>query len=269
MKRLCQSAILLILVGIMCCTAAFVLGAETDSLSFSLPSWSQSDTMNPHTLTNPEAITAIELDIDTAELIIQEGSRWALSSNITSNTLTSAVDGHTLTIRQSASRHWWKWRNISPKILLTVPSDTELSAFSCNLDAGTLEVESLTAQSVTLDIDAGTATFDHLEADTLNADCDAASLDITARLRGDSSLDCDAGEIALTLLDGSEIAVLDGEINMGSLSVNGQDYDGMSHSLHQSLHDTNQGGTLTIHCDLGNISLVIPQETLTYFGCGA
>jgi hypothetical protein len=259
MKRLCQIACLLLALGIAVCVVGTLAGGTWNlSLSspFSFSSSSDSGSATEVDLDDTDSISRLSLDLDDAVVSIQTGDVWSLTSTRDGRGLTISNDDTTLAIKQKQLGKWSK----SPQLVLTIPSDVTLERIDGELDAVVLSTSgTISAKKVSLEADGATMTIEDLDADSLDLDCDGATATLSARLRNDSTIDCDAGVITLTLLDGSTISDVDTKFDLGTFSINGKNYgSGLSGTIEKKIGSGKAGGTLSIDCDAGNISLQTP-----------
>ena len=266
MKRLCKIAVFMLVIGLILAVVGGIWGghlylpwdrgntAEWDSQSGRNSVTEVSD-FSTDTL---DKVTALDLDLDAVEFVIEEGTDWNLESDFSDTYLTTNLDGTTLYIKANRSRPWRKHTQ-HHTVVLTVPEDVHLATFDCDLDAGTVEIDTLRAKQTILNVDAGSIEIDTLRGGSLDADCDAGSIEIlSARLTRGSALDCDAGSIELGLHKDSTLSTVSGSVQLGSITINGQDCgDGLSEQFSTPLiADGNASGeTLTLDCDVGSIEI--------------
>lgn len=271
MKRLCQIAGAIIVIGIVACIGGALFGGTSSSLrdlfqiSSDLPDldlfdidsdqsdWTEMD------LTGTDDVSALSLDIDGAVLTVRTGDDWSLKSNKNGKGLEYSVSGNTFFLKQKALPRWWK-QNQCAQLVLTIPSDITFDTIDASLDgSGFSTVGALSAKHVSLDADGADLAIENLDADSLDLDGDGADVQLSACLREDSSIDADAATVTLELLDGSTISNVNTEFNLSTFTFNGKDYgDGLSGTIEKSIGTAKKGGTLSITCDVGSIELTTP-----------
>lgn len=273
MKRLCQIAGAIIVIGIVACIVGALFGGASQKSSFSglldLPAlissavtdsdetdasdWTEMD------LTGTDDVSALSLDIDGAILTIRTGDDWSLKSNKNGRGLEYSTSGNTFFLNQEALPRWWK-QNKGPQLVLTVPSDVTFDTIDASFDGVVFSMpDAVSAGKVTLDADGASLEIKNLDADSLDLDGDGAEVQLSACLREDSSIDADGATVTLELLDGSTISNVNTEFNLSTFTLNGTEYgDGLSGTIEKSIGTAKKGGTLSITCDAGCIELTTP-----------
>lgn len=195
-----------------------------------------------------QSITALNIDVEAAELSIVEGDSFSLSSNIKDlrvneeNGELSIVHKHKngIKIGIHASK--------AGEIVLTVPSGVSFDKVEIDAGAGDINISSLVANTVSFDFGAGKVSINHIEVtDWADIDTGAGMLSIgdgsiknldldlgvgktvlKASLVGRSDIDCGVGATELKLLGNREDYTLIVNSGIGSISIDGDYANGNS-----------------------------------------
>lgn len=267
MKKSTIAAFVLLAAGLVCCFVAAGMGVRTALLGAgsSLRMFQYQEKAEDKQL-QVNSVERLEIDLDSAELTVQEGESWQLSGG---KSTTWRTEGDKLVIEQENERGWW-YKNHSAPVTLTVPSDCPLYSLDIDVDAGSAVVSGIvTTRDITCSVDAGSVTMRDIDTQQLEAEVNAGAIDISACVRGIGAsgapvqLSCDAGEIILKLAEGSCIGRVSGEVDMGDLtiSVNGERVltrdAGISHELSCRIPGTTGDGLMKLDCNIGSIEVSI------------
>lgn len=163
-----------------------------------------------------EDISSLEIELTAAELRIESGDRFEVSSNLSKLSVKNK-DGR-LKIEEKGT--WTSAKNRA-QVVLTIPKDLVFDRVKLDTGAGLVIVEKLEAKRVDLDLGAGKVEISRLvateEADidggvgsliissgqiqNLDLDMGVGKLELTAKLTGWSRLDMGVGAAELTLID--------------------------------------------------------------------
>lgn len=168
-----------------------------------------------------DGLTAIEVDVDCADILIQEGesASIAMSWNLSNYAISHEIEDECLKI---TSESWGSNKlpdnfHIDCKVILTLPSGTELEKLALSTDMGDVDVDTdLAVKEAELSSELGDVTVQRLLADTLEADTDLGNVELyLPGRRADYTweLMTDLGELAI-----------DGEVwssGMGELTERG------------------------------------------------
>ncbi|MDO4286734.1 MAG: DUF4097 family beta strand repeat-containing protein [Eubacteriales bacterium] len=258
MKKSTICIIILLVVGIACCVAAFSMGiGEVSFDDISAPRFLTYREQAIDKELEPHAeINRLILDIDAAECIVRTGDENSLTAG---KDVTWKLEGETLTVSQDKRDGWW-WKSKSAPVTLTIRKDG-LSDLDIDVDAGAVTVSDLTVtQRITCNVDAGAVEMTDVFAGNLELDVDAGAIAYSGKLVGPAKLECDAGSIDLTLQEGSTIGHVNGSVDAGQIdvTVNGKEaisQDGFSETVSANLPGAIGNDLLTFDCDVGSISV--------------
>ncbi len=270
MKKSTIAALVLLAAGLVCCLAAAGMGVRTVFLGerSSLHMFRyQEKAENIELPENVYTMSAnrLVLDIDTAELTIQDGDKWSLSGG---KDVTCEMEGDTLTIKQKNRSSWWYKPNPAP-IVLTIPTDKPFYTVDVDVDAGRVEISDISATGyIKCDVDAGYIRAEDIWTPQIEASVDAGIIEILGGVDGRGAqgtpvkLDCNAGQILLNLYEGSTIGHVSGEVDMGDvkIAVNGENCltdSGISREFACDIPGVSGTDLMTIDCDIGSIEVYI------------
>lgn len=182
-----------------------------------------------------ENISALEIDLAAAELTIQNGDRFALSSNLSG--LSVKNQNGCLKIEEKSG--WTTGKNRA-EVVLTIPKDMGFDQVDLDTGAGVVTIEDLEAKTVDLDLGAGKVEIARLcvseEADidggvgsltissgeiqNLDLDMGVGKLALSAKLTGWSKLDMGVGSAEFTLIDQESYRIMVDK-GLGEITVAG------------------------------------------------
>lgn len=271
MKKSTIFALILLVAGLVCCVAAVGMGVGSILLeeAGSWPTvWHEEQAEDKQLQVT--TVERLEIDLDSAELTVQQGKTWSLSGG---RSTTWRTEGDTLIIEQEDQRNQWRRGSPAP-VTLTVPAGDPLHSLDIEVDAGSAEISDIvTISTLTCSVDAGSVTMRNMNTQQLKAEVDVGVIDISACVGGVGvtgapvQLNCDVGELVLHLTEGSCIGQVSGDVDIGTvdISVDGQQaltHDtGVSRALSGAISGTTGDGLMTIDCDIGNIDISIDTET--------
>lgn len=187
-------------------------------------------------------ITAIEADVDCADIRVQEGEAVSvsLSWNLSRYEMHYQVEDGLLKVEDES---WGKGGgenlNIDCKVILTVPQGTHLDRLDLSTDMGDIQVDAgLTAEKAELSTDMGDVTSRGLSADEVSAESDL-------------------GEVVLHMPGSREDYTWDVGTSMGEILVDGAKRNGGLGDI------VDRGGSgeksIEAYTSLGNIELHFSQ----------
>lgn len=181
-------------------------------------------------------ISTLEIELTAAELTVQSGERFAVSSNLSGLSVKNK-DGH-LKIEEKSG---WSASKNRAEVVLTIPKDLVFDRVELDTGAGVVTIENLEAKAVDLDLGAGKVEISRLvateEADVdggvgsltissgeirnLDLDMGVGKLKLAARLTGWSKLDMGVGSAEFTLTD-QESYRISVDKGLGEITIAGQ-----------------------------------------------
>ncbi len=208
--------------------------ASGDSRTWEISFGNRQDAAVDQTL---EEFSAVDLDVNAAELTITSGSSYRLTSSLE---LVYEIKNGTLTVTDQTAENTINSKN--GYIDLEVPADVTLEDVALKLNAGDIEISDLTAKTLQTEQNSGDFEMTDSTADQLIAAGGAGDIELsnvsaeTITVTGSTGdvevSDCDfevldvsinTGDIEVSAVPEREYAV-DLQTNTGEIEVNGEDY---------------------------------------------
>ena len=185
-----------------------------------------------------DAVDTLEIDLTAAQLEVVSGEKFSVESNH-KYLKTDTMSGH-LTVKET--RQFVGFHSPEAKVILTIPENYTLKKAVIATGAGTVKIDALSAEKLTLDLGAGEVNIGELTV-TNNAKIDGgagaltinggslANLDfdmgvgkvvLTNALTGDSKIDYGVGELSLTLIGTAEDYCIELDKGIGEATLDGQ-----------------------------------------------
>lgn len=196
------------------------------------------------------------------------------------NTYQCGLKGRTLKLIDNTPRYRWNaFRNNNKiEITIAIPQGTVFDEVDLATNAGGIEIShDLEAREIHFDLDAGELVAGKVTAaDEFSADVDAGNLEISdfaakslevdcgvgrAKLCGsvleEVEADCGVGQIVLQLTGREEDYDYDVNCSLGTVSINGTTYTGLSTEKEIDHHT---GRTISLDCGVGDIEVTVEEE---------
>lgn len=157
------------------------------------------------------------------------------------------------------------------ELVLTVPAGIRWDAAEISAAIGGVEIGALAADKVSLEVDMGNITVETLTADKLEVDADMGNVEVSEAQAGrleaeadmgsfsfdgivDGDIDAEArmGSITLNLYQSEEDFNYEISAGMGSVTVDGADYSGLSR---EKRIDNNAGKKMHLNSSMGSIDI--------------
>lgn len=209
-------------------------------------------------------VRSIEINVGAAELRVISGEEFSVESNI--KKLNVKLKNGVLKIAEKS--HLSLSYNGKPQLTVCIPEGTELEAFSLDAGAGTIFIESVSAERVELDLGAGKTDVGSLVAtkkaeinggagricvsdcriNALEADTGAGTMDITGVLTGKCGINIGVGKAELVLRGGESSYSFDVDKGIGKITIAGNEMsDGQKYGSGQNHIEIDGGvGSVTI-----------------------
>ncbi|MBO6008002.1 MAG: DUF4097 family beta strand repeat protein [Lachnospiraceae bacterium] len=138
-------------------------------------------------------------------------------------------------------------------IRITVPAGTELEKLHVNINAGSLDISDIKADTVTIDMDAGDLDIDGIEAGKIEIDCDAGNVEARSCTADLFVLDLDAGNADFS---DCEIETIEADVDAGNFearncTING----GTCNTSLGNIYLSGNIGNVKTDADLGNVEV--------------
>lgn len=190
-------------------------------------------------------IHSLDIRINAADFSIKHGKEFSVESNL-KNLTVSEKDGMLSIVEKSKGTVTYT----DAMLTLYIPANTTFEKISITTGAARLTADALFANSLKLQLGAGDVMIDELnvsmEADieggagqitiaggmlnNLDLEMGMGELNLTAALHGDTDLTLGMGEANITLIGSKEDYTVNIEKGIGSITVDGDDVSGFSHS---------------------------------------
>ncbi len=183
-------------------------------------------------------ITEINLDINAADLSIEEGDIFSIKAeNLVSKIIVKEENGR-IKIKQNKIRIT---NRSAGSITITVPD--KLDRFTLDGGAGKIRITDLVAKKAKLSLGFGQVEIDNVDfgnttinggagnieinksvMKNLNLEAGAGNVRINAELIGESNIECGVGEVDILLLGDEDKYKITAEKGLGSITINNKNY---------------------------------------------
>lgn len=184
-------------------------------------------------------ITKLEIDIRSADLVIQSGSELKVSAD--SEYFTFSESGGKLTVKE-ISRGWFNFDSVG-SLTVTLPEEIIFEKVDIDAGAGRISIEALSAEDISLDLGAGDVDLVSLNIsdsaeivggagrieisdsaiNDLELDMGVGDLKLSAGLSGDSTIDFGVGKAEVELSGNAENYRLRIDKGIGRVTLSGND----------------------------------------------
>lgn len=243
MKRTIYLAVItLITIG---CVLFGVFGLSNRGFSFSFGIGSPNYTIEESATL--EAFERITVDAAVLDLIIKDGSAYALDYHGTKNLVMSyRVDNGELVISQKKKGSMIG--NNSAVLTLTVPRDAQFDKVDIGIDVGDVDMRELSIGSMDADIDVGDMTVEKTAFEQVTIDSDTGDVDLKDCSFVNLDISCDVGDVEVdSSMDISEYAY-DLKTDVGEVEVGAGEYG-------KKYYKDGENGKVIIHGDVGDITV--------------
>ena len=196
------------------------------------------------------SVRELEIDISTAEVVIQPGDAYDLQVS-GSPRYESRVSGGVWTIKTTGDWQLRNWENV--KFFITVPRDTVFDEVELSIGAGTLKADGLACRTADLEVGAGEMTVKNLTC-TQESSLDVGMGKLTidgGSLDGKNEVSCGMGvaEVAVSRPADYGYAL---ESGMGSVTIDDYSHSGMGVEL-----EVNRSAATfyDIECGMGEVTI--------------
>lgn len=209
-------------------------------------------------------IKTLEIEIGAAELNIRTGDRFSVESNLDKLKVTEK-DG---VLKISEKKRLSVTYNGKAELNICIPQGTEFEKFVLDAGAGTVKIESISAEKVSLDLGAGKTAVGRLSVsgkaeinggagkidiadgriNELAADIGAGSITLTGTLTGKCALDVGVGKAEIILNGGFDAYRFSVNKGIGDITVGGKSMsDGQEFGSGENLIGLDSGiGSITV-----------------------
>lgn len=194
-----------------------------------------------------ETFDSITVDAAVMDLVVKEGSRYALDYRGTKNLVMSyKVDDGKLVITQKKKGNMVG--NNSAVMTLTVPEDTQLERADIGIDVGDIDISKLTIDEMDTDIDVGDITITNTAFEDIVIDGDTGDVEMIECSFMNLDIATDVGDVEVgSSIDISEYTY-DLKTDVGEVEVGTGEYG-------RKYKQDGKNGEITIHGDVGDITV--------------
>ena len=216
-------------------------------------------------------ISTLSIKLSGAELKIKASDKFSLESNC--DYINVNTDNGMLCISETR-----KMFSSFPKgitVILSIPEDFVFADVKIETGAGEVEIDALSAETLSISLGAGEATINNLTANShadieggagelnidggllrnLELDMGVGELTLKSRIEGQSKIDCGVGESEITLLGSSEDYQIEIDKGIGEAKIDGK-----------SMHDDEVYGKgnnrIEIDSGVGSIDIVFSMDEI-------
>ena len=255
-----------------------ILAGVTGFTTRKVPTFSVSETYN-------DDIKSLDLQFNYGEIKLVEGDEFSIEGSHLQDKegFTSEVKDGVWVIRETGSEriHVFGFRvpvslgfHGTPSITITIPKGFAAENVRLELGAGSMTVDSITANTGSFIVDAGELIVEQLNiseqsrysvsagymklyninADNVVVDCGAGYINMEGTITGKNEISCDIGRIKLALEGDPKDYSYHMDTDIGNVVLNGKKYTGSySRSSKAEL------GSFDMECSIGNITLDIHE----------
>lgn len=166
-----------------------------------------------------EAVEEIKIDVDAANIVIEEGDKFSVEYNLPENAepVVEFKNG-VYSFKSKMSMHLAPFDiGNDMKVEVTVPEGTDLKSIFLELDAGNVSLEGLKTDKIRIESKAGNIEMDEMKTDTLEIESNAGNITISDLKTDKAKLEIDAGNIEIK---DSEIDNIEASTDAGNVTVN-------------------------------------------------
>ena len=228
------------------CAIAFALflavsiigGIVSAVASLSFISGGKHDVGDMNTYAISDTVDDLEIDLAAAQLEIVSGDKFSVETN--HKYLKIDNKSGQLTIKET--RQIVGFHSPEARVILTIPEDHIFKKADISTGAGTVKMDALNAEKLSLDLGAGEVTIDKLTAGSsakinggagqltinggglanLDFDMGVGKVVLTSALTGEGKIDYGVGELSLTLIGSAEDYRIELDKGIGEALLDGQ-----------------------------------------------
>ena len=228
------------------CAIAFALflavsiigGIVSAVASLSFISGGKHDVGDMNTYAISDTVDDLEIDLAAAQLEIVSGDKFSVETN--HKYLKTDNKSGQLTIKET--RQIVGFHSPEARVILTIPEDHIFKKADISTGAGTVKMDALNAEKLSLDLGAGEVTIDKLTAGSsatinggagqltinggglanLDFDMGVGKVVLTSALTGEGKIDYGVGELSLTLIGSAEDYRIELDKGIGEALLDGQ-----------------------------------------------
>lgn len=203
-------------------------------------------------------VSSINLSLGAAEVVMTGGKEFSVETRgLNKNEITCDVDSngilHVNNVRKLNINFFSHSMNrrVVPRILVTIPDETELERFELRVDAGSFITKnvSFACRKGALSVGAGNLVLNSFKGNNVSLRCGMGNLSINGALTGRTNIDCGMGAIRLELKGNSSDYSYDLKVGLGSFKFNDEKRSGVCQD-HSEYHKENH---FSVNCGMGSV----------------
>lgn len=199
---------------------------------------------------------AIDVDGRVMELTLQRENDWSaaydsedyLKPQIKISRTDDGNEKITVTQPDAESKEVNYKRNVNCKLTMTVPKDVEISDFNVVLNIGDLNVSNISAENMDVNVDIGDANIENCKIRKGYIEAAMGDVDIEDSSFDEFEITADMGDIDIGSKGSLEKYMIDANVDVGSLSINGK-------NRHNEYYQDGKKGKLTVDASMGDVDI--------------
>ena len=204
----------------------------------------------------------LDLSFGIAQVVMIKGEHYAVESRgISSNDLNCHLSAEgTLSIANNRKVNFSflshdRGVRFVPRVLITVPTYTELNKFTLKMGAGDFKSKDVdikcSAGSIT--VGAGSVRIANVKGGELDFRCGMGTLEYKGSVTGNSDIDCGMGSLKLSLDGNEEDYSYDLKLGIGDFKINKDKRGG----FYQSVMNGRKKNHFSVNCGMGSVNIKI------------
>jgi hypothetical protein len=255
--------------------AVVVLAVATGDYHKDIPTYSLNESY--------DGVKSIDMDINYGEVKIIEGNTFSIDAENLYDDMESYVSDGTWYISQENNGDFrifgcnislgsfGRWdEDFQPKITITIPEGFVAEDFTMNIEAGSVEADSISASQADFTVEAGRIYVNQISVSDksvynvgagqmvlkdavlkdITMESGVGSIVIEGKLTGDNDITCGVGKIELDLIGNESDFSYDINAGIGDVDIDGSSYHGVDQRI-----DNGTGKNLSLDCGIGNITV--------------
>lgn len=224
-----------------------------------------------------DAVDSLNIDIEHGDVTFENGNSFMVKFvDMGHYRVKCELDGSTLVVSEE-KKGWGFSLGSKPECIIIIPDNFKSVNADIILNAGEMQVNSLSAQMADIEVDAGSCEIGKLEvseeldmnvgagsitidnADISNSsfECGAGEINVNGSIDGDFDVDCGMGSSCFNLDKNIDEYNFDIECGLGSVNIGGHEYSG---NTDMTIDGNNASYNADINCGLGEIRINTNQN---------
>lgn len=172
-----------------------------------------------------EEFSSISADATIMELTIKSGNAYEISCRYNEKVRPEyQVKDQVLRITQNADNIPITGNSAQCEVIVTVPSNADLSEITANVDLGVIKISKITAASLDLTADLGDVELEHCDLGNASISADMGDIDVSSCTFSNLTAEVSMGDLSVDTSSDLSGYTIDISVDLGSLKVNGRDY---------------------------------------------